>query len=59
MSAMAKGSIVEPDNEIVISPASYWEIAIKNQKGKSWRVSTFSGSAVGLCASRWTAWPAT
>jgi hypothetical protein len=35
------------------------ELEIKNQKGKSWRVSTFSGSAVGLCASRWTAWPAT
>jgi PIN domain nuclease of toxin-antitoxin system len=29
LSTQAKELIIEPDNEIVISPASYWEIAIK------------------------------
>ena len=29
LSTSAKGLIAEPDNEIAISPASYWEIAIK------------------------------
>ena len=29
MSKTAKDSIADPDNNIDISPASYWEIAIK------------------------------
>jgi PIN domain nuclease of toxin-antitoxin system len=29
LSTSVKGLIAEPDNEIAISPASYWEIAIK------------------------------
>jgi len=29
LSQMAKDSIANPDNDIEISPASYWEIAIK------------------------------
>jgi PIN domain nuclease of toxin-antitoxin system len=29
LSETAKGSIADPDNDIEISPASYWEIAIK------------------------------
>lgn len=34
LSTRAKELIIEPDNEIVISPASYWEIAIKISLGK-------------------------
>ncbi len=29
LSALARGLIVEPANDILVSPASYWEIAIK------------------------------
>ena len=34
LSALARGLIVEPANDILISPASYWEIAIKISLGK-------------------------
>jgi PIN domain nuclease of toxin-antitoxin system len=34
LSTVAKGLIADPDNEILISPASYWEIAIKVRIGK-------------------------
>ena len=34
LSAIAKALIADPDNEILISPASYWEIAIKISIGK-------------------------
>lgn len=34
LSATAKALIADPTNEIVISPASYWEIAIKVSIGK-------------------------
>ena len=34
LSATAKALIADPDNEILISPASYWEVAIKVSIGK-------------------------
>ena len=34
LSAIAEGLISDADNEILISPASYWEIAIKVRLGK-------------------------
>jgi PIN domain nuclease of toxin-antitoxin system len=34
LSATAEGLIADPANEILISPASYWEIAIKVGLGK-------------------------
>ena len=34
LSATAKASILDPGHEILISPASYWEIAIKISIGK-------------------------
>ena len=34
LSATARALIADPDNEILISPASYWEIAIKVRLGK-------------------------
>jgi PIN domain nuclease of toxin-antitoxin system len=34
LTANAKASIEEPDNEKLVSPASYWEIAIKISLGK-------------------------
>ncbi|MCI0663806.1 MAG: type II toxin-antitoxin system VapC family toxin [Acidobacteria bacterium] len=34
LSAIARDLIANPDNEIEISPASYWEIAIKIRIGK-------------------------
>jgi PIN domain nuclease of toxin-antitoxin system len=34
LSTMASGLIADPSNEILISPASYWEIAIKVSIGK-------------------------
>jgi PIN domain nuclease of toxin-antitoxin system len=34
LSSTAKSVIVDPANEILISPASYWEIAIKVSIGK-------------------------
>ncbi len=34
LSATAKAVIADPNNEILISPASYWEIAIKCSIGK-------------------------
>jgi PIN domain nuclease of toxin-antitoxin system len=34
LSATAKALIADPANEIVISPASYWEVAIKVSIGK-------------------------
>lgn len=29
LSTMARNAIIDPDNDIAISPATYWEIAIK------------------------------
>jgi len=34
LNAVASAVIADPDNEILISPASYWEIAIKVRLGK-------------------------
>ena len=34
MSAKALALIVDPSNEIVVSPAAYWEIASKLSTGK-------------------------
>lgn len=34
LSAAAKALIVDPTNEILVSPASYWEVAIKVSLGK-------------------------
>lgn len=34
LSPRAKGAIADPANEILISPASYWEMAIKISTGK-------------------------
>jgi PIN domain nuclease of toxin-antitoxin system len=34
LSGTAQGLIVDPANEVLISPASYWEIAIKVSIGK-------------------------
>jgi PIN domain nuclease of toxin-antitoxin system len=34
LSANAKALIADPTNEVVISPASYWEVAIKVSIGK-------------------------
>jgi PIN domain nuclease of toxin-antitoxin system len=34
LSARAKATIADPGNEILVSPASYWEIAIKVSLGK-------------------------
>ncbi len=34
LSAIAKSTILDPANEILVSPASYWEIAIKVSIGK-------------------------
>lgn len=34
LSTTAQGLIIDPANEILISPASYWEIAIKVSIGK-------------------------
>jgi PIN domain nuclease of toxin-antitoxin system len=34
LSATAKAKIASPANEILVSPASYWEIAIKVRLGK-------------------------
>jgi PIN domain nuclease of toxin-antitoxin system len=34
LSAAARVSIVDPTNEVLVSPASYWEIAIKVRLGK-------------------------
>jgi len=34
LSAAGKALIADPDNEILVSPASYWEIAIKVSIGK-------------------------
>ncbi|MCI0641732.1 MAG: type II toxin-antitoxin system VapC family toxin [Gemmataceae bacterium] len=34
LSATAANRIVDPNNEILVSPASYWEIAIKISIGK-------------------------
>ncbi len=33
MSEIAKGSICNPQNEVLLSPVVYWEIAIKLRKG--------------------------
>ena len=34
LSAAAKDFIIDPDNDIAVSPATYWEIAIKMSLGK-------------------------
>jgi PIN domain nuclease of toxin-antitoxin system len=34
LSATAKDFIIDPDNDIEVSPATYWEIAIKISLGK-------------------------
>jgi PIN domain nuclease of toxin-antitoxin system len=34
LSTAAKALIADPDNEVLVSPASYWEIAIKVSIGK-------------------------
>jgi PIN domain nuclease of toxin-antitoxin system len=34
LSTIAKASILDPTNEILVSPASFWEIAIKVSIGK-------------------------
>jgi PIN domain nuclease of toxin-antitoxin system len=34
LSSAARGLIADPDNEILVSPASYWETAIKVSIGK-------------------------
>jgi len=34
LSATAKAAIADADNEILVSPASYWEVAIKVSIGK-------------------------
>ena len=34
LSAAARVLIADPSNEILVSPASYWEIAIKIRLGK-------------------------
>ncbi len=34
LSATAKALIADPTNEILVSPASYWEVAIKVSIGK-------------------------
>ncbi len=34
LSAKGRATIADPDHEILISPASYWEIAIKVRLGK-------------------------
>ncbi len=34
MSATALAFIIDPNNEVLVSPASYWEIAIKVNIGK-------------------------
>ena len=34
LSATAKSAIADPNNEILVSPASYWETAIKISVGK-------------------------
>jgi PIN domain nuclease of toxin-antitoxin system len=34
LSAAAKDFIIDPDNDIEVSPATYWEIAIKISLGK-------------------------
>jgi len=34
LSAAAQGLIADPSNEILVSPASYWETAIKVSVGK-------------------------
>jgi PIN domain nuclease of toxin-antitoxin system len=34
LSATAQGLIIDPANDILVSPASYWEIAIKVSIGK-------------------------
>ena len=34
LSATARSTIIDPSNEVVMSPASYWEIAIKVSLGK-------------------------
>lgn len=34
LSAPARNAIAAPQNEVFLSPASYWELAIKVQRGK-------------------------
>ncbi len=34
LSAVAKGLIADSNNDVLVSPASYWEIAIKVRLGK-------------------------
>ena len=34
LSAIARSTILDPSNEVLMSPASYWEIAIKVSLGK-------------------------
>ena len=34
LSAVARSLIADPNNEILVSPASYWEVAIKVSMGK-------------------------
>ena len=37
LSALASSTISDPANEVLLSPSSYWEIAIKVSMGK-WRL---------------------
>ena len=48
LSATARALIVDPNNDVLVSPASFWEIAIKVSKGKLALSQPF-GDFVDLC----------
>jgi len=43
LSESARSLIENPDNEVVVSPATYWEIAIKIRLGKYTLPATYQG----------------
>ena len=52
LSAIARALIEDPGNEIMVSPASYWEIAIKVSKGKLALLQPY-GNFIDLCLNRY------
>jgi PIN domain nuclease of toxin-antitoxin system len=52
LSAIARASIKDPANEIMVSPASFWEIAIKVSKGKLGLNQPY-GNFIDLCLNQY------
>ncbi len=52
LSAIARALVVDPNNEIMVSPGSFWEMAIKVSKGKL-ALNQPYGNFIDLCLNQY------